>query len=626
VDQLETWLRAGAVILNDGDDENDNVNNTGLNFPRVDALAALQAAEASIGATYNISGQVTDNGSGLQNVTVSTGARSATTGADGRYSITGLTAGTYTVTPSRTGFTFTPESRTVTVGPNRTGVDFATTTVAPTTFSIGGTVRGANGAGLSSVSVQVGGVSATTSATGAYSVSGLDAGTYTVTASRSGYTMSPASRSVTVGPNQTGIDFSAALIQAPTYTISGSVLVGGVGLAGVQISAGSGSAVTTSGGGFSISGLSAGSYTVTASRSGYTLSPASRTVAVGPSATGVNFTATLNTYAISGTIRLNGEGLSGVSVTDGTRSVTTGASGQYTLSGVTSGVYTVAPSAAGYTFAPASRSVTVGASNQTGIDFTAASSTFRIAGRITANGASLSNVSVTVGGATVATDASGNYEVAGLAAGTYAVQPSRSGYQFSPSTRTLTVGPDRTDANFTGVSLHEIRGRVTLKGAGISGVTLTAGARTTTTDANGDYAFSNLGNGSYTVEVSGQGYTFEPPSRSLSVNGGNVTGADFAVVTEPYLTSVVAAKGQVVGGKSTSVLVNFDRALTATGTVTLTVSDARGKAPKQLRVSRGKSSGKFTLTSKRVTQAVPITITATYAGVSRQTVVTLTPR
>ncbi|MGV3719751.1 MAG: carboxypeptidase regulatory-like domain-containing protein [Actinomycetota bacterium] len=626
VDQLETWLRAGAETINDGDDENDNVNNTGLSFPRVDALAALQAAETEIGATFSISGQVTDNGAGLQNVTVSTGARSAATGADGRYSITGLTAGAYTVTPSRTGFTFTPESRSVTVGPNRTGVDFATTTVAPTTFSISGTVRGANGAGLGSVSVQVGGVSTTTSAAGAYSVSGLVAGSYTVTASRSGYTMSPASRSVTVGPSQSSVDFTATPIQAPTYSISGSVLVGGVGLAGVQINTAGGSVVTSAAGAYSISGLSAGSYTVTASRSGYTLSPASRAVAVGPSATSVNFTATLNTYAISGTVRLNGVGLGGVSVTDGTRSATTGASGQYTLSGVPSGAYTVTPTVAGYTFAPVSRSVTVGASNQMGIDFAAASSTFRIAGRITANGASLGSVSVTVGGTTVTTDGSGNYEVAGLAAGTYAVQPSRSGYQFSPSSRTLTVGPDRTDAHFTAVSLHEIRGRVTLKGVGLSGVTLTAGPRTTATDANGDYTFADVGNGSYTVTASGLGYTFEPPSRAVAVNGGNVTGADFAVVTAPYLTSVVAAKGQVVGGKSTSVLVNFDRALTATGTVTLTVSDSHGKAPRQLKVKRGKTTGKFTLKSKRVTQPVPVTITATHAGVSRQTVVTLIPR
>lgn len=43
VDQIEAWLRSGAVAINDGDDEDDNVTNTGLNFLRLDVLGALAA-------------------------------------------------------------------------------------------------------------------------------------------------------------------------------------------------------------------------------------------------------------------------------------------------------------------------------------------------------------------------------------------------------------------------------------------------------------------------------------------------------------------------------------------------------------------------------------------------------
>lgn len=42
VDELEELMRDTADIINDGDDEDDNVTNTGLNFPRVDVYAALQ--------------------------------------------------------------------------------------------------------------------------------------------------------------------------------------------------------------------------------------------------------------------------------------------------------------------------------------------------------------------------------------------------------------------------------------------------------------------------------------------------------------------------------------------------------------------------------------------------------
>ncbi|NEQ70623.1 MAG: S8/S53 family peptidase [Symploca sp. SIO2D2] len=42
VDDLEIYLRAGGVVINDGDDEQDNVTNTGLNFLRIDAVQALE--------------------------------------------------------------------------------------------------------------------------------------------------------------------------------------------------------------------------------------------------------------------------------------------------------------------------------------------------------------------------------------------------------------------------------------------------------------------------------------------------------------------------------------------------------------------------------------------------------
>jgi subtilisin family serine protease len=43
VDTLVTSLRNGSVIINDGDDEDDNVPHTGKNFRRIDALSALDA-------------------------------------------------------------------------------------------------------------------------------------------------------------------------------------------------------------------------------------------------------------------------------------------------------------------------------------------------------------------------------------------------------------------------------------------------------------------------------------------------------------------------------------------------------------------------------------------------------
>jgi subtilisin family serine protease len=48
VDQLENYMRTSATRLTDGDDEDDNVQNTNKQFPRVDVLAALSAVQRDI--------------------------------------------------------------------------------------------------------------------------------------------------------------------------------------------------------------------------------------------------------------------------------------------------------------------------------------------------------------------------------------------------------------------------------------------------------------------------------------------------------------------------------------------------------------------------------------------------
>jgi len=78
--------------------------------------------------TYSISGTVTLNSSGLSNVIMTlsgTASKTTTTDSSGIYSLTGLNNGTYTVTPSLSGYTFTPPNRSVTInGADATGQDF----------------------------------------------------------------------------------------------------------------------------------------------------------------------------------------------------------------------------------------------------------------------------------------------------------------------------------------------------------------------------------------------------------------------------------------------------------------------------------------------------------------------
>ena len=164
-------------------------------------------------ALYSISGYVRDgSGNPISGVTVSTGAGgSATTDASGDYIITGVMTSTYTLTPSKSDYTFSPSTRTVSVPPDATGQDF-TGTAPSSTYSISGHVRDGSGDPVSGVIVSTGATgNATTNADGYYTLSGINAGAYTLTPNKSGYTFSPSTRTVSVPPNWKGQDFTGTL-------------------------------------------------------------------------------------------------------------------------------------------------------------------------------------------------------------------------------------------------------------------------------------------------------------------------------------------------------------------------------------------------------------------------------
>jgi hypothetical protein len=82
--------------------------------------------------TYNISGKV--SGSSATLTLSGTASRSTTTDSLGNYSFTGLPNGSYIVAPSKSGYTFSPSTASVTIyGSSKTGVNF-TATAVPTSI------------------------------------------------------------------------------------------------------------------------------------------------------------------------------------------------------------------------------------------------------------------------------------------------------------------------------------------------------------------------------------------------------------------------------------------------------------------------------------------------------------
>ncbi|MDM8005615.1 MAG: GEVED domain-containing protein [Phycisphaerae bacterium] len=94
--------------------------------------------------TYSISGRVASGAGGVADVTMtpSPSGEPATTDSSGNYTISGLLAGTYTITPSKAGCTFTPASISgITVGPSQTGRNFIASCVPYCTASGGSTTE-----------------------------------------------------------------------------------------------------------------------------------------------------------------------------------------------------------------------------------------------------------------------------------------------------------------------------------------------------------------------------------------------------------------------------------------------------------------------------------------------------
>jgi hypothetical protein len=171
-----------------------------------------------------------------------------------------------------------------------------------------------------------------------------------------------------------------------------------------------------------------------------------------------------------------------------------------------------------------------------------------------------SGVAIYLSGAATApaiTDADGNFSFTGLANGTYTLIPVLAGYTFSPvCTAVVISGADVPDINFVATAnilpTYNISGTVT--GAVLSGVTITlsgAATGTTTTDASGNYSFTGLVAGDYTLTPSLTVYTFTPSSLTPTVVDENIIGQNFAATvtfTQADLTGTWKVKVLTAAG------------------------------------------------------------------------------
>ena len=190
-----------------------------------------------------------------------------------------------------------------------------------------------------------------TDAVGNYILSYVPVNSYTISASKTAY-FSLSTDSVDVTENDTVIlDFQ--LIKIPAGTITGTVTDDSTGnpIQGATVSDGTRSDSTDAGGNYTLTDVPVNSYTITASKSGY-FSLSVDSVVVTENGTSIlDFQLSeIPIGAISGTVtdNITGIPIQGAMVSDGTRSESTDAVGNFILTDVPIDTYTVTATKSGY--------------------------------------------------------------------------------------------------------------------------------------------------------------------------------------------------------------------------------------------------------------------------------------
>jgi Glycosyl hydrolases family 16/Carboxypeptidase regulatory-like domain len=241
----------------------------------------------------------------------------------------------------------------------------------------------------------------------------------------------------------------------------------------------------------------------------------------------------LKTNSISGTVLPASLGFSTLLTLSQTgtniSTATADSLGAFTFSSIPNGTYLITPAKSGVVFTPPATTVTVSGTGATA-NFTATTSpTFTLSGTIT--GAGGNGATVTLGGAAASTttaNSSGAYSFGGLAAGSYSVTPTQPGYTFSPPSQNVTLSGANGTANFSAIAqTWSISGTVTPSAAGVLIALTGQSSGTTLTDSSGNYSFTGLPNGTYSLTPSQSGYTFTPSALPVTLNGGNASAINF---------------------------------------------------------------------------------------------------
>ena len=227
----------------------------------------------------------------------------------------------------------------------------------------------------------------------------------------------------------------------------------------------------------------------------------------------------------------SGASLEGVTVqrADDPSAITmSSADGSFRLSALAPGSFQVQLSRAGYSTLSIDVQLVAGDTLQLGtLQLQPAPLTAVLSGVVRTNtGAALSGAIVSVGTASVMTDAAGSYLLNGLDVGVATIQAAKPGYRTVTAEATFEAGghysfsPTLYPNSTTPPATATLRGGVVDSGTGqpVAGAIVELGSATTTTGANGRFELTGLGAGSFALSIHAGGY--QPVSATGTLANG----------------------------------------------------------------------------------------------------------
>jgi hypothetical protein len=205
----------------------------------------------------------------------------------------------------------------------------------------------------------------------------------------------------------------------------------------------------------------------------------------------------------------------------------------------------------------------------------------------------------------VLTGADGKFVFKNLPSGNYTITPRSSGYQFTPAATSLRISNAPRAANFIGVPLFTISGRIaTPAGQALTGVVVhrngisgEASEITVTTNSAGYFTFANVRAGTYTLRPEKSGLAFNPITRTITISGASVGNQNFTG-SPPYKISGRVATSSGVAMPGVAVTLSGRGSVTTNSAGYYTFTNVAAETYAVTPSQTGKS---FTPTAKSVT-------------------------